>query len=352
MNKINPIIQDDVNEIIDSFPHWSVFKNKTILISGASGLLPSYLVDVFLTISREYNLKIICLVRSSLKAEIRFSHWKGHENLVLLEHDVNIPFLYSESIDFIIHAASQASPKYYGIDPIGTFKANTIGTINLLDLAVEKNVEAFLFFSSGEVYGNLNEKDVPTKEDVYGYLDPIKVRSCYAESKRMGENMCISYFVQKNVNSKIVRPFHTYGPGLSLNDGRVYADFVKNCVNNEDIVINGDGLAKRSFCYISDAIIGFLFVLVKGKNGEAYNVGNPTQEYSIRELANSIAKLFPEKKLNVIYNKEFQNSLEYLKSPISRNCPNIDKIIQLGWVPKIQVETGFKRTINSFYTKL
>ena len=348
MNKINPIIKDDVNEIINSFPHWSRFNNKTILISGANGLLPSYMVDVFLTISRKHELKIVCLVRNRKKAEIRFSHWEGHENLFLFEHDVNIPFLYSGKIDFIIHAASQASPRYYGIDPIGTFKANTIGTINLLDLAVEKNVEAFLFFSSGEVYGNLNEMDVPTKEDVYGYLDPIKVRSCYAESKRMGENMCISYFAQKNVKSKIVRPFHTYGPGLSLNDGRVYADFVKNCINNEDIVINGDGLAKRSFCYISDAILGFFYVLVNGKNGEVYNVGNPNEEYSIKELANSIAELFPEKKLNVIFNNEVQNNSEYLKSPISRNCPNINKIIQLGWIPKISIETGFRRTINSF----
>jgi nucleoside-diphosphate-sugar epimerase len=267
-------------------------------------------------------------------------------NLEIIEHDVCNEFNYNHKIDFIIHAASQASPKYYKVDPVGTLNANVLGTINMLKLAQTKSVESFLYFSSGEVYGEVKDEFMPIKEDTFGYLNPALVRSCYGESKRMGETICVSYFAQYGIKAKIVRPFHTYGPGMALDDGRVYADFVANIIKDQNIILNSDGKAKRAFCYLTDATIGFLTVLVNGENGEAYNVGNPQEEYSILELANILVNLYPEKKIEVILNKTI--NADYLKSTITRNSPNIDKLKKLNWNPTVTIEKGFKRTVSSF----
>ena len=162
----------------------------------------------------------------------------------------------------------------------------------------------------------------------------------------MGETICVSYFAQYGIKAKIVRPFHTYGPGMALDDGRVYADFVANIIKDQNIILNSDGKAKRAFCYLTDATIGFLTVLVNGENGEAYNVGNPQEEYSILELANILVNLYPEKKIEVILNKTI--NADYLKSTITRNSPNIDKLKKLNWNPTVTIEKGFKRTVSSF----
>lgn len=344
---MNTIITEDIIDIISRFNDWEKFRNKTVLISGANGFLPAYLVETFLSLDKSINTKVIALVRNRKKAEKRFSHWLNNINLIIIEHDVCNVLKYSESINFIIHAASQASPKYYGADPVGTLNANVLGTINLIKLAKEKNVESFLYFSSGEVYGQVKAEDIPIKEDTFGYLNCANVRACYGESKRMGENICVSYFHQFGVKAKIVRPFHTYGPGMALDDGRVFADFVANIVHKQNITLNSDGSAIRPFCYLTDATLGFLTVLIKGENGQAYNIGNPNEEYSILELANTLVNLYPELKLEVIMNNKTDDNT-YLKSPIQRNSPNIDKVKKLNWRPLIGVKEGFKRTIESF----
>ncbi|MES2760763.1 MAG: NAD-dependent epimerase/dehydratase family protein [Bacteroidota bacterium] len=344
---MNTIIKEDIAAIINRFKDWGNFRNKTVLISGANGFLPAYLVETFLSIDKSYNTKVIALVRSKQKAEKRFSHWLANSNLLIVEHDVCNEFSYPNTIDFIIHAASQASPKYYGTDPVGTLNANVLGTINLMKLAKEKNVESFLYFSSGEVYGQVKAEDIPINEDTFGYLNCANVRACYGESKRMGENICVSYFHQFGVKAKIVRPFHTYGPGMALDDGRVFADFVANIVNKQNITLNSDGSAIRPFCYLTDATLGFLTVLVNGENGQPYNIGNPNEEYSILDLANTLVNLYPELKLKVIMNNKTDNNA-YLKSPIQRNSPNIDKAEKLNWSPLVGVKEGFKRTIESF----
>jgi UDP-glucuronate decarboxylase len=232
------------------------------------------------------------------------------------------------------------------VDPVGTLNANVLGTINLIKLAQHHKVESFLYFSSGEVYGEVKAEDVPIKEDTFGYINPALVRSCYGESKRMGENICVSYFTQYGVNAKMVRPFHTYGPGMLLDDGRVFADFVSNIVNKQNIVLNSDGSARRAFCYLTDATIGFLTILLNGENGEAYNMGNPHEEYSILELAKILVNAYPEFKLEVTLNTT--TNTDYLKSTITRNSPNIEKLKKLNWNPTVTVEEGFKRTISSF----
>lgn len=347
---LNKIVQEDIEYIVNHSLDWNVLSNSTILISGASGFLPAYIVETLLYLNEKQNknIKIIALVRNKEKALKRFEHHKNRKDLEFLVQDVCEPINIDpeEKIDYIIHAASNASPKFYGTDPVGTINANVIGTINLLKLAKEKSSKGFLFFSSGEVYGEVKENQIPTKENDYGYIDLTNVRSCYAESKRIGENICVSWNHQYGIPVKIIRPFHTYGPGMDLNDGRVFADFVSDIINNRNIVMKSDGCNTRAFCYLSDFIVGMFLVLLKGKNSEAYNVGF-NKETSIIGLAKMLVNLFPEKNLKVIMN-DSDRAKEYLKSTVSRTCPNISKIKFLGWEPKIETEEGFKRTVLSY----
>lgn len=346
----NGIIKEDLQTIYESDIDWSKFYNTTILITGANGFLPAYLVEALLYlnfIDNKNNVKVIGLVRNIQNAKIRFSEYLNNDHLEFIQQDVSDTIELSINIDFIIHAASQASPKYYGVDPVGTLKANVLGTISLFEFAKKNDIKSFLYFSSGEVYGELKSEQIPVKEDVFGYLNPTNVRSCYSESKRMGENICVSYFHQFHVPAKIVRPFHTYGPGMKLDDGRVYADFVSNVLSGQDICLKSNGLAERAFCYLTDATIGFFKVLLEGKNGEAYNIGNPNEEYSILELAEIMVSLYPEKKLQVV-KRLSQDDNSYLKSALTRNSSNIDKMKSLNWKPVVSVNDGFKRTIQSY----
>jgi nucleoside-diphosphate-sugar epimerase len=306
------------------------------------------MVHTLIYLNEKYNknIKILALVRNKKKAEKRFKDYIDRNDFKLIVQDVCDPIETDTDLDFIIHAASQASPKYYGIDPAGTFNANVEGTYNLIKLAKNKKIKSFLFFSSGEVYGKVNENQIPTKESDYGYVDPINIRSCYAEGKRAGETMCICWQYQYNIPIKIVRPFHIYGPGMDLNDGRVFADFVRDIVNNNDIVLNSDGSATRAFCYIADAVIGFFTILLKGEPGQSYNVGF-NKETSILELSNILVNLFPEKNLKIIIKEDQFINEGYIKSKIKRNCPDISKIQKLGWVPQFSIQEGFKRTIKS-----
>jgi nucleoside-diphosphate-sugar epimerase len=230
---------------------------------------------------------------------------------------------------------------------VGTLKANTLGTYNLLELAREKKAGRFLFFSSGEVYGLMDEARMPVPEDYSGPLDSTDVRSCYAESKRLGETMCVSYLHQYGVPARIVRPFHTYGPGLSLSDGRVFADFVADVVAGRDIVLRSSGDARRAFCYLADATEAFFTVLLKGTPGQAYNVGNDRAEISIRDLAELVAGLLPDRRVKVVRHEE-PSSAGYLPSAVTRALPDVSKIAQLGWRPTTGLEEGFRRTIRSF----
>lgn len=346
----NNIVEQDLEFIISQPLDWNQLEGKTVIITGANGFLPAYMVETILFLNEckfSNPTKVIGLVRNIEKARQRFIFYAQRADLELIQADVNEPFDSKYPIHFIIHAASQASPKFYSIDPVGTLLPNAIGTNNLLRLAQKNPIESFLFFSSGEVYGEVDSAKIPTRENDYGFIDPTNVRSCYGESKRMGETMCISYYHQFNIPTKIVRPFHTYGPGMELDDGRVFADFVSDIVNNRDIIMKSDGSAIRAFCYLADAIVGFFTVLLKGKNGEAYNVGNPKGETSIKDLAYSLVGLFPESKLEVIEINKPPND-DYLKSNISRNCPDISKIKIFHWAPYYSIQEGFKRTIQSF----
>lgn len=345
----NEIIREDLERITAAPLPWKKFAGKTVLVSGGNGFLPAYMIETLLYLNQqsEQRTRVLALVRSQERAASRFACYSEGSGLQIIVGDVCAPLKVSDKIDYIIHAASRASPKYYGKDAVGTLAPNILGTNNLLNLAKEKNAESFLFFSSGEVYGEVNSTQVPTREDAYGYIDPTNLRACYAESKRMGETMCVAWHHQYDIPTKIIRPFHTYGPGMRLDDGRVYADFVADVVNNRDIVMKSDGRARRAFCYLADAVQGFFTVLLKGESAEAYNIGNDRGELSIGELADKLVALFPERKLNVVKQKRARD-VSYIESPISRNCPDISKARSLGWEPVTSVEDGFSRTVISF----
>lgn len=344
----HPIVTVDMELLISQYSiPWHNLRSKTVMITGAAGFLAAYMVEtlLFLNETQQLNVTVIAVVRNRNGFDRRFRHHLGRTDLICIEQDISLPFQVDWRVDFIIHAASQASPKYYATDPVGTLSANTLGTAQLLELARNYHAEGFLYFSSAEVYGEAAR--VPTAESDYGYLDPLAVRSCYAESKRMGENMCVSWHHQYGVPAKIVRPFHTYGPEMRLDDGRVYADFVADVVNGRDIVLKSDGLTRRSFCYLADATAGFWMVLLSGANAQAYNIGNPDGEISIRDLASLVAELYPEKQISVRFEHR-KESEGYLLSQISVTCPDITLARSLGWCPITSIENGFRKTIESY----
>jgi UDP-glucuronate decarboxylase len=347
MNNIEKIIEEDIDKILQANIPWKNIIGKTFLISGASGFIPAYIIHTIIGLNQKNfkKSKIIALVRDKKNAEEKFKQYIEYDEFQIIEQNVNDEITIDKKIDFIIHAASHASPKYYNIDPVGTLLPNVLGTKNLLELSRKHNVEGFLFFSSGEIYGQI-DKDRITENDI-GKIDPLNIRSCYAESKRMGENMCVSWNKQYKIPTKIARIFHTYGPGMKLDDGRVFADFVADVVNGKNITIKSDGVAKRPFCYITDAIIAFFLILIKGKNAEAYNVSNPNCIVTVSELAEIISKLFPEKRIKIIYESEPPKN-EYMKSTVSNYTPDITKIKKLNWEPEVTIEEGFLRTIRSY----
>jgi len=341
------VVHEDIDRIINASLPWQRFEGASILISGAAGMLAGYMVESLLGLKARGAAKpgrIIGLVRSIERAEVRF----GQDNvLTLIEGDVANLSKIQGPVDFIIHAASNASPKFYGSDPAGVMSANLLGTHSLLELARQKGTRGFLFFSSGEIYGDVSADQMPIAEDSFGYLNPTDPRSCYAESKRAGEAMCVAWASQYGVPTKIVRPFHTFGPGIKLDDGRVFADFISDLLHNRDITMKSDGSSKRAFCYVADAAIAYFKILLDGATGTAYNVGGDV-EISILELARLLVDEFSERGLQVHAVTESPVRPGYIVSPVKRSSPDIRRIKALGWAPTTSLSTSFRRTVNHF----
>lgn len=322
---MDKIFQEDINNIIwDGGDMWDKLSGCRVLVTGAAGLIGSYLVKTLLRIP---GCKVVALVRDKNKIDCK--------DLEVIEQDVSEPILVDGDVDYIIHAASLASPKYISTDPVGTILPNVIGTNNLLALAHKNKSKGFLFVSGGEVYGT-GQLNTPTKESGYGALDPMSVRSCYAESKRAGEALCACYRAQYGVNAIVARLAHTYGPGVKRDDGRVFADFVYNIIDGKNIQLNSDGSAIRSFCYISDAVLGLFTVLLKGES-RAYNICNENACISIYDLAVTLADIYH------IGVKAYSDR----KDPLSKSCLDSTAVRALGWNPQIGIKDGFTRTIES-----
>lgn len=344
----NPIVWADLEKIVAEHRHWDFFRNQTVLVTGAGGLLASYLVRTLLRASDclDLNMKLTCLLRSVPSAESRLKPWLHHPNLSLIYGSAETyPYGQLEPHSIAVHAASNASPRSYIQDPVGTLLPNCVGTVQLCEHARKWESRRLLFFSTSEVYG-VNCKEELSELD-YGYLDPNTERSCYAESKRMGETTCRAYAYQYGLSTTCARIFHTYGPQMNLEDGRVFADFVRDALNGQSIALVSAGTARRCFCYLGDATAAFLQLLVKGISGEAYNLANPDAETSIIDLARLISGLV-EPKLEVCSVDPDIAKPGYLPSPVPRSLPSIAKLQSLGWQPTTDLESGFRRTLLSY----
>jgi nucleoside-diphosphate-sugar epimerase len=345
----NPIVWADLEQIVAEHCHWDFYRNQTVFVTGGAGLLASYLVRALLLANDYLDLKIrlTCLLRSVPSDGSRLNPWLHHPNLNLVYGNAeNYPYGQLESQDFVVHAASSASPRAYSEDPVGILLPNSVGTAQLCESARKWGSKRFLFFSTGEVYG-VNSKEKLDELD-FGYLDPNTVRSCYAESKRMGETTCRAYAHQYGLSATCARIFHTYGPQMALDDGRVFSDFVRDALNGQPISLASNGTARRCFCYLGDATAAFLQLLKGGRPGEAYNLANPDTETSIIDLAHLIGGLV-EPKLEVWSVNPGIAKPNYMASPVPRSLPSIAKLQALGWRPTTDLESGFRRTLLSYH---
>ena len=342
----SPVLEEDMQDIYARGLDWQKLRGKTVLLTGATGMLASY-VAFFLVYLNEYkalDVRLLLHVRSEEKARARFGDYVEKPYISLVRHDLKEPWQMAEGVDFIIHAASLASPKYYETMPVEVAEPNVLGTYNLLRLAREKGVESLLFFSSGDVYGKLAEGAGEIHEGDCGAADPLDLISCYGGSKRMGETWCRLFFVEYGVPAKIARIAHTYAPTMDMEaDPRVFASFMKCVRDGTDIVMHSDGSARRPFCYIADAVAAFFLVLFEGAAGEAYNVSNDRAFLSIRELADVLVQLRPELGLKIVA-KERPKDAAYLENNFNKaNRPSADKLRALGWQCRYDAAQGFAR---------
>lgn len=343
----NKIVQEDLRQMAEEQLDWHQFDGKTILVTGATGMLAAYISYFLLYLKEERGiaLKLLALCRTKAKAEKTFRGLLDKSYFELLLQDVCEPIQYDGGIDYIFHLAGNASPHFINTDPVGIVKSNMLGTFNILELAKEKHSSKVIFASTREVYGR-NELEDSLTETSFGIIDPMENRSCYPESKRAAETIFRSYFLQYGVNFNVLRIAHSYGPGMNLNsDGRVMADLMGNVVKGENIILKSSGEALRAFCYITDAVTGIFFAALKGESGEAYNLANEREEISIRNLAQTLVSLRTDKTLKVDFEIPESNTgyCNYKRVGLNTN-----KIEKLGWHPQVCLKAGCQRTLLSF----
>ncbi len=325
------------------------FFGSKILLTGAAGFLGSHFCHFFSCLNNELNaenkIKVYALDNFIRGKPLWINPFLKRDDFDI----INTNIINTKSfpiVDYVIHAASVASPVFYRQKPIETMDANVVGLRNLLDHIKSNHCKSFLYFSTSEIYGDPDELNIPTKEDYRGYVSSTGPRASYDESKRYGETLCVNFFKQYNVPVKIVRPFNNYGPGMSLNDGRVVSDFFQNVLKKQNIELFSDGKATRTFCYVADAINAYLLVLLSEYNGHVFNVGNPQPEISVEDLAKKIIEITNS---NLTIHKTTSSDVEYLTDNPKRRCPDISKISKmLDFKPLISLETGLLKSYR-FY---
>jgi nucleoside-diphosphate-sugar epimerase len=340
----NAVIQSDMENIFDRDIPWQELNDRNILVTGAYGMLASYIVIflIYLKKRRQVNINVWAQGRSKEKAQERFAEIWNDPSFHFTDMDILRENEEFPRMDYIIHAAGISNPRKYASIPVEVMEPNVVGTYRLLQMGRRMKTKGVLFFSSGDVYGKAL---IPGKirEDSIGAVDPLEEHSCYSESKRMGESLCVGFYREYGVPTYIARIGHTYAPTMDLEqDPRVFADFMKAIVADRDIVIHGDGRAKRPFLYITDAVAAFFTILLRGKPGEAYNVTNTDQFLSIRELADTIAGI-PKNKVNVLFEKRPADDAYVNNDDNLENRPVEDKLMHLGWKSRIDVKSGFGR---------
>jgi nucleoside-diphosphate-sugar epimerase len=321
------------------------FSGQHILLTGAAGFLGSHFVHYFLRLNDTGVLAKPCHLTAVDNFIRGVPKWlsgiRARTDLTLVERDIkdaaDLP-----GVDYIIHAASIASPTFYRQHPIETMDANVIGLRNLLDHVVKNPVKKFLYLSTSEIYGDPDPLHIPTEETYRGNVSCIGPRACYDESKRFGETLCVNFAGVRNVPVTIVRPFNNYGPGLRITDRRVVPDLFRDLMAGGEMVLLSNGRATRTFCYVADAIQGYLRVLLLGRSGEAYNIGTEGPEINMTTLAELVAKSAGMPRL-IRY--QVSEDGQYLTDNPQRRCPSVEKARrEVGFKPAVSLEAGLERT--------
>lgn len=309
-----------------------------VLVTGATGLIGSALVETLLSSSATCHVYAAC--RNVEQATTRFVSYDDCQRFHLLNYDVTLPLTGDTCFDYIIHAASPASPNSFSQHPVEVMTANFLGVKHLLDYGMKHAMKRMLFVSSGEIYGEGDGHAFSEKDS--GYIDCNSPRACYPTSKRAAETLCASYVAEYGTDVVIARLCHTYGPCFTEKDNRVYAQFLRNVMRGEDITLRSQGLQMRSWIYIADAVSGILHVLLKGEKGEAYNVANPQSCITIRQLAELTASLAGRK---VVFDIPKDDLYQGNTTPISCATFSTKKLQTLGWQPQYSMEEGLRQTL-------
>ncbi len=345
---INPIIKRDIESIIKRLGNYiNALSGKKVLITGASGLIGSYIVETIAYLNSEKKLssscKILGLQKKDITKEHRLGYLLGRQDIQFVSHDVALPYSPSFKIDYIIHSAGMSAPAFFLADPLGTIDVNVNGIRWILEYARKNKIDSVLYMSSGEIYGNPTRENIPTPESYNGNASTLGPRACYTSSKRLAETLCFIYFEKYGVPVKIARPFIVYGPGLGIFDRRVVADFIRSGLEGKPIEMLSDGLDTRSYCYITDATVAFFKLLLSQKNGEAFNVASDLEEVSIKDLAKLVHKIFNIKNPVKVSIKD----VKFIKGAPNRVFPNISKLKKaFGFKPEVGIEEGLRRTIE------
>jgi len=351
------VISTDLDYICDKLEsELPQMSGKRIAITGGAGFLGYYLVQALLRSNERSDgqpISVSVYDNFSRGMPQWLSDLASDPNLNIHKHDIAIP-LPSDfgPFEYIIHAASIASPIYYRLNPIETMDANVNGLRYLLDWTLQQKessnpVEGFLFFSTSEIYGDPSAENIPTPETYRGSVSCTGPRACYDESKRYGETLCVNFSQVHDLPVRIARPFNNYGPGLKITDGRALPDFASNVLSGSDIVMYSDGAPTRTFCYVADAVVGYMKILLGGENGESYNIGTDDDEISMLGLAQMVVATAGELfgyQGEVIFEKS--DDSEYLTDNPNRRRPVIDKArSELGYDPGIGLQDGVRRSL-------
>lgn len=360
---LETLIDQDLADLIrKARPEFEELAGKRLWLTGGAGFLGYYLVLAVAKWNRTEpaprRIRLTVLDNYIRGVPTWLDKMKG-DDITLVKHDVTNPIPTSiGDCEYLIHAASIASPMYYRKHPLETIDANVNGLRYMLDYAAGRNAarkgsfKGMLFFSTSEIYGDPTPDEIPTRETYRGLVSCTGPRACYDESKRLGETLCVIYAQTRDVPVSQARPFNNYGPGLKITDGRVLPDFARDALADRDIVMLSDGKPTRTFCYITDSLSGYLKVLVRGRRGEPYNIGIETPELSMRELADKVQQTAKDLwgYQGKVVQKVSSEGEVYLADNPNRRCPIIEKArSEIGYAPEVDVETGIRRTLNWYY---
>ena len=342
----HPVIQADLKNIAGRLGDSAdILEGKSILITGALGLLPSYLTETIAWLNEtrfRTPCKLYGLVRRPLKPDDYNCYLLKSPGIEFIVGDARQLPPVLPHLNYMVLAATKGSPRHYLNDPVGTLELNGSSLQKWLQTAVNQNCDSVLYFSSGEIYGTPDPDAVPTPETYLGRTDTLSPRAVYTEGKRYGETLCMAFHRHYDLNVKIVRPFQIFGPGIKPDDGRALPDFLSAAARNQDIVLTSAGTAKRTFMYLADATVAFWKILLSGESGSAYNVGAPEPELTILQLAEKIVKLTGGRSKVIVRGKP-----SHLDAAPARTCPNIDKLCNnLNFKPEYSIDDLINRTID------